>query len=633
METAVEDPASLTFLKDLVADETTPSEEFAEDVDYDGLSLETSDILAQADELLSHETPVGVVAPDPIFVPMPEPIELEKAEEPVEVEDTEETAPEGPALPTVPAEPEESNDYEEDYYDEEPEGHFPVKKFIITALILLLLSGAAFGGYYYYENYYLQTISAMELTGHENALTVSITTDIDESLLTIVCTDNFGGRLEKPVSGGKANFTDLSADTLYKISMEIDGFHKLTGDISDTYTTPKQTEILDFTAITDTQDGSAALRFTVNGQDAETWRVVYTAEGEEEKSMDFTGHMVTINGLTVGKTYSFRLESDANLYITGIKTVDFTAAAIVTASDLEITGCSGGTLTAQWAVPEGQTVESWTVTCYNDSGYKESITTTETNAQFTGLDSTLGYTVEVKAAGMNAVSRAYVSAGSVTVTDTKVEVKSPTELLVRWEFDGPKPEGNWILLYSVENNPVQEVVRSESNWAVIPNMIPGAAYNFTLEIEGGTKVFHESFNFSVPEAEEFMLSFGGRMPTAKASNMQFKMCQTPGKENWNRKDIKNYTDTFKAGQKASFLVRLLTEYDTSSTKIATMYVIRDAQGNFLSSNVVTQTWTSMWLGGYCELDVPKIPDAPGSYTIEIYFAGGFAHSQPFTVTE
>lgn len=641
-----DDTDDLSFMASLIADDTVPSDELSEELDYNQISLETSDILAQADELLSHKTPEGVVAPEPVFVSIPEPIKSVEAEN-SNSEQTGETASEEiqpsdsdditNALPASDSHPDEEDydeeEYDDDDYYDEYEEVFSVKKFVITAVIILLLGAIAFCGYHYYKEYYLQNVASIELNGYENSLTVSIVTEADESLLTIVCTDNFGGRLEMPVENGSATFTGLNADTLYKISVEIDGFHELTGSTSDTYTTPKKTTIINFTPIVGTEDGAVTLRFTVDGQNADSWRIVYSTEGEEEKSTSFTGQMVTITGLTVGKKYTFRLESDTNLYITGTDTIEFVATAIVTATDLQVTGCSGGALTAQWSCPEGQTVKSWSVRCYNDSGYDQTLTTNDTKITFTGLDSTLGYTVEVTAEGMTIASRTFVSAGAITVTNPQVVVNSPTELRVTWDFEGPQPNGMWLLMFHADNTTTPDVIRTGINEVSVPNWVPGATYTFSLQTESGVTMFQKPFTFTAPEAEEFIMGFSGKYPDAKARNMRFNMCQTPEKDNWDRNDVRNFTDSFKVGQKASFLVKLITTYNTSSTPITIMYVIRDAEGNLISNNNVTQTWTSMWFEGYCELDVPQIPQEPGTYSIEIYFSGAYAHKQNFTVTE
>lgn len=621
-----DDPANLSFMEGLVADETAPSEEMAPEIDYDELSDEASDILAHADELLAHETPAGVVAPEPIDVPIPPPIVIEEAQP--------EITPIGedfqPKMMECQEQEEEEEDMQEayDYEDEDaPPSSFSLKKLLIPVLILLLLCGLAFGGYYYYREYYLQTISSFEVTGSDSSLSVQIVTDIDESLLTAVCTDAYGTRRTSPIRNGTASFEDLQADTLYTVSVEIDGFHKLIGPTSETYTTPKQTRIISFTAVAGTVEGSVTLRFKLEGQSNQTWRVAYTAEGEEDRTQTFLGNAVTVTGLTVGKTYTFRLESDTPLYIVGDDTLEYTVLALVEAQDLQVTSCSDGKLTAQWVTPEGKTVENWYVRCYNEAGYDQSLSTSGNSAEFLDLDTTQAYTVEVTAEGMTNAARAFVTANSITITGSQVDATDPTKLELSWEYTGTAPEGEWLVLYTIDNSQEPEVARSTTNSVVIDNMVPGAVYSFTIQTQSGVSLFGGEFQVTTPEAPTF------DSYRVKTEDLKFTMCQTPDKENWAHKDITNFTSTFQVGQKASFKVVLFDKYRTSQDEITTMYVIRDKDGNLVSKETTVETWDDMWYIGMCCLDVPQLPEVPGDYTMEVYFNGCIVHNQNFSVTQ
>ena len=66
--------------------------------------------------------------------------------------------------------------------------------------------------------------------------------------------------------------------------------------------------------------------------------------------------------------------------------------------------------------------------------------------------------------------------------------------------------------------------------------------------------------------------------------------------------------------------------------VVTLYVIRDAEGNFLSASEESRTWDDMWDNRYGELTIPKMPATAGDYTVEIYFGGALATTQSFTVT-
>ena len=504
-----------------------------------------------------------------------------------------------------------------------------MKRIIVTTAIILLAAALFVGAYYYYNNYYLQSIDDMTLTGMGNQLIVELDTDVDNALLKVECTDTYGTVKSSSVTDGKAVFMDLDPNTLYTVRVSIEGFHRLTGDTTGNHTTPAQTTIVSFTALAGSEDGSVILNFTVDGQDSTDWLVTISTDGEETREQSFTGHMVTINGLTPGKDYTFRLSSSKLLYIVGKDALVYTATKLVIADQLTITACDSNGLTAHWNVPQDVEVTNWTVRCYNDQGFDETLTTSDTTISFTGIDPTAAYTLEVTAEGMTVNARAYVSANSATVSNFRVEDSTADQLNLAWDTAGVIPTDGWLLLYNLEGSEQQDVVRTSENTAALKYLIPGETYEFSLQASDGTTVFGGSFTYTMPEAK----NFAGHGVTAE--NMTFTMCITPEKENWKHSDVKNEdkTSQFTVGQKASFIAKLDRKYAPDNEDTAIQYVIRDKDGKIISNTIKTQTWLSMWLRFYCELDVPSIPAEPGEYTIEIYFNSMFAHKQTFTVVE
>lgn len=640
-----QDITDLSFMDSMESDETTPQASDVADVDYDELSDDASSILSLADELIAHETPEPVVAPEPIDVPMPEPVQFADDEDALSVELaaalTEKEQAQTDVLGIQDFFDNVQDDTEEDIPDEnapviarrerekKPVDPKIIKRIIGITALVVLAAALFFGAYYYYNNFYLQSIDELTLTGYGNQLTVELSTEIDHSLLTIECVDTYGAVKTSDIKDGKAVFKDLNPNTLYTVKVTMEGFHELIGDTTDRYTTPAQTTIVSFHAIAGSEDGSVILNFTVDGQDSGDWTVEYSTEGEESRQQSFTGHMVTITGLTPDKSYTFRLSSPDLLYIVGKDALTYTATSLVLAENLTITGCNTSGLTAAWTAPAGASVTIWTVRCYNDQGFDETVTTTETAVTFTGIDSTAAYTVEVTAEGMTVNARAYVSENSATISNFHVADATANQVTLAWDAAGVKPEEGWLLLYHMVGYEQQDVIRTNTDQAVLSNLIPGETYEFLLQASDGTTVFNGTFTYTAPDAE----SFEGYGVTA--GKMTFSMCNTPDKEDWTRKDLKkdDYTDTFAVGSKASFLVKLSKKYTTSSDPVAIMYVIRDSENKIVSSNVTTQSWTSMWYKYYCELDVPAIPSEAGTYTITIYFNGMQAHQQTFTVTQ
>ena len=118
-----------------------------------------------------------------------------------------------------------------------------------------------------------------------------------------------------------------------------------------------------------------------------------------------------------------------------------------------------------------------------------------------------------------------------------------------------------------------------------------------------------------------------------ADVMEFKMCKTPSYSGWDHYDISEYTTTFKTGQKASFVIRMRAEYNTSDDEITAAFVVRNADGQVVEASSSTEAWWRMWRRNYCELDVPSLPTAPGDYTVSVYFNGDLAAVVDITIIE
>ena len=500
---------------------------------------------------------------------------------------------------------------------------------LIVLLILALLGGGAF---YYYQNFYLLTIDKMVIDGFEDSLSVTLTTDADTSSLRIVCTDTYGNKLEKSVSDDVVVFTDLNPDTMYKITVAADGFHKLTGSISGSYTTAQKTKIVDFTAKNGIEDGSVILNFTVDGPESGNWIVEYSAEAQPRQSVSFTGHMVTINDLTVGKIYTFTLVQDdsAGLYLDGKTTLDYLASKVVVANKLNIVSCTDGVLTAQWTAPEDVTVENWTVRCYSENGFDETITVTETTAQFSNIRTDSAYTVEVTAAGMSQNARAFMTANPVTVTDVQASYSAETGMVLTWK-SASEPAGGWLVMYSLDGSDTTDIATCSGTTATIKNVIPNATYSFRIMASDGSTVFGGTAEH--PGIEETKFKRYG----LSAEQIQSSLCRTPDKESWTHEDVadSDYTTSYAPGESASLVLYTSARFYLEKDETTVMFVIRNSDGKVIPSLVRTKVspWRDLWpgVGKYCYLDIPVMPTEYGEYTLEVYFNGATALTKNFSI--
>ncbi len=610
---------NLSFLDDFDF-EDIPADE--EGLGYEALSPELGGMLEQADDLISHETPEGVVQPEAIEVPVPV-LELPQEEACPDTPSTDATL----VVPVaVEAPPQIEEELVEDYG---PVDKKIGKKILTVLLLLLLLAGIFLCSFTIYKEYYLQPVTDLRLIGSEDDLQVFVVSDVDESRLSVVCTDIHGTAQTAPVKNGVAVFDGLNPNTLYTVKVEVSGFGKLIGDLTDNYTTPVQTTVSAFQAVTGSEAGTVILTFAIEGQDSDSWNITYQTDGEPQVKETFTGHVATISGLTLGKTYTFTLDSDSDLYLVGTSELEYTAVAPVTAQDLAITGCAEGSLRASWSVPEGTTVSQWTVRCYSDKGYDQTIVTDKTEITFTGIAGNDAHTVEVTAAGMSEAARSYMTANSITVTEITAAQKDDTALELKWDTAGVKPSSSWLVMYSIDGSAQQEILRSDSNTVTVSPIVPGALYSFTIQQENSNTVFGGSTTCQTEEAKAFSAY------SLKASQIEVNMCKAPAASEWTREDLADgdYRIQFAPGELAGFVLKTTRKFDSSKAKITVTYVIRNADGVPVSWDANQNIWKEMWNEKHCYLTVPAMPAQPGSYTIEIYFNGQSVCDSSFTITE
>ncbi len=612
---SLDEDAPMEPTDEALADETAPDAETAEVLPEGTMTAEVSSMLAQADELISRELP-EVVVPDAPELELPKP----------------EPAPKKKEVPAPIA---------TDYVDDEDELVFDAarpkvkRSWVVTAVLIFLLTLGIWGAVRFYNDYYMLEIDRMEISGKEDTISVYLRTEIDQNLLTVICTDTYGNKQHMPVVNGVAEFIGLNPDTMYNISVTVEGFHALRGAEPCSFTTSAQTKIIDYTAKTGTEDGSVILSFAVDGRDTQDWMIEYATPEEETKSVSFTGHMVAINGLTVGSTYTFNLIAPAEqLWIVGNTCVEYTASPIVVAEALRITGCVDGVLTARWNAPQDATVESWTVRCYSDAGYDKTIVTSDMTAEFSDIIADKAYTVEVTAAGMTQNARTYVSASPTTVTNVSVEASEETHALnVTWTHEGAAPEGGWLLLYTINGSDNHAVLSCAEPSATIEPYLPGVTYSLTIQAANGSTVFGGNAEY-VSLATDPFDALG-----VSADTIQASLCPTPAKENWTYEDIgkNDYTSKYLPNANASLVVYSPERPDSSTKQVDILFVIRDAEGNVQMDLIrhMSETWNTLWSNRdrYCTLDIPAIPKIPGAYTIEVYFNNSLLIEKNLTILE
>ena len=609
---AEEEYDNLSFLDDWDPD----SDQILADMEDDiaGVSEEISEILNQIEELTSHEIPAPIAITDTAVEPVSELYSTDSADS---IEQEEQSVNE--LAQTINS---------EEILDEE-QPYTPQKKRsgLIWCIILVIVAALAVGAYFFYTQFYLQPIHSLELSGSEDKLLVTLTADIDESMLSVTCADSQGHKIAAPVVGGVASFSGLTPDAAYTVTVEVDGLHQITGITSKVYSTPIQTKITQMNAITGSEDGSVILNFTVDGPDSEQWNVIYSAEGEAERITAFPAHMVTLTGLTVGKEYTLRLEPVDDIYLAGNTSISFIAQNLITAANLQIVSCVNGQLSAQWDVPEGATTTEWSVRCYNENGYDQTLTTADTFIVFEDVDDSVENIIEVTAANMSVSQRVLVSANSVTISDFAVNTSRSDVLNITWNANREIPADGWNVRYTVNGISAPSVLTTNENRIQIP-VVPNGNYNFTILDNSGNSVLGGPFTYVQGSSSNFVGY------AVSKDYMTTRLCKTPASSSWSYLDLSesDYVNTFSVGDKISVVLTLSHWYEISDDEIITTFAIYDEAGNLVNFSHFSSTWKFLWYQNYCELDIPSIPAEIGTYEVFVYFNGAEVGSQKFEIT-
>ena len=627
-ETADDEPSLRELLQN--DDRFTPVASGDENLNTDDLSDETASFLSQVQDLIDHEAPAPAVAPEPIDIPIPAPI---VSKEPTSEDDALLLARNDLFQTDDEEEDEEDGeDFEEDDEDDveelTPRKSKTWKRILTVIILLLLLAGAAFAGYYYYQNYYLQTIESITVDGGADTLTVTVVTDMDQSLLTVVCKDTYGNVETAKLVNGQATFAKLQPGSQYMISLEVSGFHELVNASPASYSTPERTQIVDLNAITGAEDGSVILSFGVEGPESAEWTLTCAAEGEEDKVFTFSGHSYTVVGLTPFTTYTFTLTGGEDVYLIGENSLAYTVSTVIYAQNLTVTGYRDTSMTIGWEAPEGVAVNSWTVRCYNEDGYDQVLVVDKPSATFTEISASSPYTLEITAEGMTQSMRTFITANPVTITDIDVTV-TDFEIHISWTYEGNAPKSGWLVLYTVDKGTEPQVIESDAPFVTIAPAAPGSHYDITIQSADATSVFNGTAMANVPAASG---DFSGY--ELKSSDVEISLYRAPDGA-WTRKDLKADAKTTTFGSDSAVALVYYTDnvYKLSDDPITTLIVVRDSEGRLAAISSSTRSWDDMWENGYCVEELSHLPATAGDYTLSIYLNGKLLANRNITVTE
>ena len=589
------------------------------------LSEEVLKIITKADDLIAHQIPEEVIY---CTEPEEDPFAFIRDDS----DDLAESIEEDPLMEEEDAQPvSEKNKATKHYVDKSRGKKF--RKFLGGLFGTVVTAAICVGGFWYYQNIYLLPLDGMTISGTQDQITVLVDSSADESGLQVHCSDSSGNRQTESVKGGKVTFRNLQPSTEYTIQVDISGFHKLTGKTTEVFKTESTTQILTFEGIAGSEAGSVVLEFTVEGGEPDFWNIYYSTEGEDQKRETITNHSTMISGLTVGKVYTFTLDGGKNFDLGGKTQLQYMASKLILAEKMSALSENGSDVTISWKSPGDVVVDHWNVRCYDGYGYEETVTVTDTQALFTGLDPANSYGIEVTASGMTQPARMDITADSVIVTGFHADDTKQTKLNLTWDYTGNVPSEGWVLVYTVDGSGTERVECKDTSASISP-LLPGATYNFTLQTAEGRTVFNNTYTYTTAAAEIY--ADNGMKP----ENLSIDLLKTPSVENWSYESLQDvsFTDTFAIGDSASVIIRSASAFYMPGYETKVLYVYRNAYGNVLTDLVAEETyyWKNIWQDGdpkIGELNLPELPSSPGDYVLQIYFNGKTVAELDFHITE
>lgn len=514
--------------------------------------------------------------------------------------------------------------------EEKPKKKFPWKKVLISITVLAILAAAGMGTWWYYTTMYVQHVDALEVSGTRDGLTVSVQAGFDTGKLTVSCVDPYGNAKTAPVVNGAATFEDLRAGTLYNITVQPGQGHKLEGETYAIFTTDHEANVVSLSAVAGAEDGTMIVSLNVDGREPEKWLAVCSAEGVEDTAVTFSGHSVTIRGLTVGKDYLLSLSAEDGSAVSGKTRLEFSVSGLILAEGLTISSEQEGTLEVVWNSPK-LPVESWEVRCYSEN-YDKTQNVVDTRAVFEDIDSAYAYTVEVTAAGMTQSSRATLSANPIRITDFKAAVSGDT-INLSWTATGATPVGGWLVMYGIDGSATPNVAKTEKTTAEIKLVIPNSTYEFTIQAADGTSIFNNVYREKTPEKAAY------KAQGINPEKVQLRTLRTPG-EGWRADDVEEaqYINTFHKGDNISVALISSGNFYLQPAEVRIRFVYRDETGAVQLGYVTEDTynWKELWYDKDYhkgELDLHNTPTQPGSYTLELYFDGLPFGSTSFTIEQ
>ncbi len=447
-------------------------------------------------------------------------------------------------------------------------------------------------------------------------------------------------------NGHSTELTDLTLGVNYTFRLyPVDSLY-LAGDTRVNYMPGEPSTVSNFKALAGEEVGTVTLSFDVTGPDSARWNLEYAPEGGEPQVIGFEGHSVELSGLEMGVSYTFRLEPMDKLYLTEEPQLTYTVLGSIVAENLRIPADRyfDRLLHAQWSAPDGAGEVVWVVRCQSNTGYDQTIETTDNSCIFSLPGDQAVYTVTVTAQGftesVSATTEGMTPHPSTSKPDTGGNDQpvnpnpggsdTPSEVLrvtgfkysfsvaawymeLSWDYIGTAPSG-WILTYTTNGGrPI--TVRSKTNSTII---YVESNSEYVFEVRPVDDVKYDSVSFSYTTQEHDYYNDRG----FNAEDAAFEL-------------MVNDTTATMPTVSASDVLYLYYKPDsieaTSSAIVNVTFSIRNAENIVVSAETVQLPWKEIWANGECKLQIPTLPKESGNYVVDLFFDYFFVADAHFIV--
>lgn len=496
---------------------------------------------------------------------------------------------------------------------------------IVIALAVLAFLGGALA--YFYMNWYLVTMNHIAVTNRtDDSITVAYDLSTPDPDLSWDCIDTYGNSFPGMTGEDSVVFKDLTPGMQYTVSFYPGKLHKLLGTTSIAAATAAQTEIVSFDAALAGSSTTAEISMVVSGPEAVEWTVTYSSDGSDSGSVNFSGHTVQIPGLALHQKYTFELQAPDEIYLTGETSCELAVVGDVQAKNLQVVEATEDSLSVTWESIADEPL-SWNVSCVGD-GYSETVEANVCAATFHGIDLNKAYTFTVSAEGLKVPLSVSLPANATVITSLEAEALDAGTVKVSWACADPQPEKGWKVRYYVSGNEALggSVDVPEENEILLCGLPANSEVVVVLETANGVGLIgKQTLSTATVEAPKFTDH------DFVQDKSELNIYPRPEKDSWGYDDLSDSADTFDGGANVAVVLEASEKFkqdDKDETSIC--LVLRRENGSVVKYDTVSCTWNDMW-SSRRYLTEMLLPEAGGSYQIELYFDNQFVGSKVLTI--